>query len=48
MSERSTRELIETLGEDFHRCSANVIKDINNGKKQDDGTTLANHEFNAR
>ena len=48
MSERSTGELILTLGEDFQRCYASVIKDIDEGEKQKDGSTLADHEFNAR
>tara|TARA_A200000113_G_scaffold220661_1_gene231179 strand:+ start:538 stop:1125 length:588 start_codon:yes stop_codon:yes gene_type:complete len=48
MDERSTSELIVTLGEDFQRCYSNVIKDIENGEKQEDGSTLAEHEFNAR
>ncbi|OXY83511.1 hypothetical protein [Oceanimonas doudoroffii] len=48
MSERGTGELILTLGEDFQRCYTNVLKDIEEGEKQEDGTTLADHEFNAR
>ncbi len=48
MSERTTGELILTLGEDFQRCYGNLLEDIEQGEKQEDGSTLAEHEFNAR
>ncbi|QLK46775.1 hypothetical protein DR996_17095 [Vibrio owensii] len=48
MNERSTGELILTLNEDFERCYTNVLKDLDEGEKQEDGSTIADHEFNAR
>ncbi|MDR5873801.1 hypothetical protein [Vreelandella gomseomensis] len=48
MDERNSSELILTLGEDFKRCYASVLKDVEEGEKQADGTTIADHEFNAR
>lgn len=48
MSERSNSELILTLSEDFQRCCLNVKKDVDEGEKQEDNSTIADHEFNAR
>lgn len=48
MSDRHTGELIMTLSNDFERCLENVKQDVQEGVKQDDGSTLADHEFNAR
>ncbi len=48
MSDRDTGELISVLFEDFQRCYGGVLEDVQNGETQEDGTTLADHEYNAR
>lgn len=47
-AERTTRELMEELGQDVERCHAELIACIDAGKVTPDGTVEANYEFHAR
>lgn len=46
--ERTTRELMEQLGEDCDRCHAQLVACINAGEVDDDGSVHAEYEFYAR
>jgi hypothetical protein len=46
--ERSTQEVMETLGEDYDRCHMALIDCINAGKKDKKGSVTADYEFFAR
>jgi len=46
--ERSTKEIIETLGEDCERCHAELIAAIDAGERNADGTVSADYEYHAR
>jgi hypothetical protein len=50
MTERTTRELIETLGDDIDRCHASLIKAIDDNEIDKDGSVSvsADHEHHAR
>src|SRR5206468_7500067 len=48
MEERTTAELIETLGEDVDRCFRGMDGSFKRGKKNDDGTIEAKYEYHAR
>lgn len=46
--ERTTRELIETLGEDYNRCYREILKSFDEGTIDADGYLDADYEFHAR
>ncbi len=46
--ERTTAELIETLGEDIDRCYRGLDGSIKRGKRNADGTIEAKYEYHAR
>ena len=46
--ERTTRELMEQLGEDCNRCHAMLVECIDAGEAAEDGGTYAEYEFFAR
>lgn len=46
--ERTTRELIETLGEDYDRCFREILKSFDDGTIDADGNLDADYEFHAR
>jgi hypothetical protein len=46
--ERSTRELIELLGQDCHRCHSELVASFDAGKVDSDGNLNADYEFHAR
>jgi len=48
MKERTTKELIETLGEDFDRCYRNILQSFDEGTIDEDGLLDADYEFHAR
>jgi hypothetical protein len=48
MQERTTKELIETLGEDFDRCYRNILQSFDEGTIDDKGLLDADYEFHAR
>jgi len=48
MEERTTSELIETLGEDVDRCFRGMDGSFKRGKKHPDGTIEAKYEYHAR
>lgn len=48
MDERTTRELIEKLGEDVERCHTDLIQCIDEGDKNSDATVTADYEYHAR
>jgi hypothetical protein len=48
MRERTTKELIETLGEDFDRCYRNILQSFDEGTIDDKGLLDADYEFHAR
>jgi hypothetical protein len=48
MKERTTRELIETLGNDVDRCYNSLIQAIDEGETESDGSVLADYEYYAR
>jgi len=47
-AERTTRELIETLGEDYERCYREILKSFDEGTIDADGNLHADYEFHAR
>jgi hypothetical protein len=47
-AERTTRELIETLGEDYDRCYREILKSFDAGTIDADGNLEADYEFHAR
>ena len=47
-AERTTRELIETLGEDYDRCYRGILKSFDEGTIDADGNLDADYEFHAR
>ncbi|MDB5307740.1 MAG: hypothetical protein JWO38_1942 [Gemmataceae bacterium] len=48
MKERTTRELIEALGEDVSRCHRELIASIDAGERDPNGDVHANYEYHAR
>jgi hypothetical protein len=46
--ERTTRELMELLGQDCDRCHAELVASIDAGEVDADGNVDADHEFHAR
>jgi len=48
MGERTTSELIETLGSDIDRCHRALIDSIDNGKIDPNGNVHADYEYHAR
>lgn len=48
MSERTTSELIETLGEDIDRCHRELIGSIDDGNVDSNGDVHADYEYHAR
>lgn len=46
--ERTTRELMEQLGDDCDRCHAMLVECIDRGEVADDGAVHADYEFYAR
>jgi len=48
MDERTTQELIETLGEDYDRCYREILKSFDEGTIDADGNLDADYEFHAR
>jgi hypothetical protein len=48
MQGRTTKELIETLGEDFDRCYQNILQSFDEGTIDDNGLLDADYEFHAR
>ena len=46
--ERTTRELMEQLGEDCNRCHAELVACIDAGEVDEDGRVHAEYEFHAR
>lgn len=48
MDERTTGELIETLGDDVNRCHADLLEAIDEGDVDDDGNITADYEYCAR
>jgi len=48
MKERTTKELIETLGDDVKRCHAELIQVIDDGEVDSDGSVSADYEYHAR
>jgi hypothetical protein len=46
--ERTTKELIEVLGNDCDRCHAQLIEAIDSGDVDEDGAVDADYEFHAR
>lgn len=48
MEERTTAELIETLGDDVDRCFRGMDGSFKRGKKNPDGTINAKYEYHAR
>jgi hypothetical protein len=47
-AERTTRELIETLGDDYDRCYREILKSFDEGTVDVDGNLDADYEFHAR
>lgn len=48
MEEKTTKELIETLGEDFERCYQGLLQSFDEGTIDEDGNLDADYEFHAR
>lgn len=48
MTEATTRELIETLGDDYDRCYRELLKSFDEGEIDSDGNLDADYEFHAR
>jgi hypothetical protein len=48
MSERTTSELIETLGNDIDRCHRELISTLDDGKVDPNGDVYADYEYHAR
>jgi hypothetical protein len=46
--ERSTQELIETLGDDFDRCYNAILASFDEGEIDAEGNLDADYEFHAR
>jgi hypothetical protein len=46
--ERTTSEVIETLGEDCQRCHAELLAAIDAGQRDTDGSVIADYEYHAR
>lgn len=46
--ERTTREVIELLGEDCDRCHTQLLESTDNGEVDKDGSVEADYEFHAR
>lgn len=47
-AERTTRELIEALGEDYDRCYREILKSFDEGTIDANGNLDADYEFHAR
>jgi len=48
MEERTTAELIETLGDDIDRCHGEILKAIDAGSVDENGDVTADYAFHAR
>lgn len=48
MEERTTQELIETLGEDVDRCHVMLLASLDQGEIDKDGSVTADYEYHAR
>jgi hypothetical protein len=48
MSDRTTSELIEALGDDIDRCHREVIESIDAGEAGPNGDVYADYEYHAR
>lgn len=48
MEERTTKELIEKLGEDYQRCYRGILKSFDDGTIDNEGNLDADYEFHAR
>jgi len=48
MENRSTSELIETLGNDVTKCHEELLKAIDEGTVDSDGNVDADYEYHAR
>jgi hypothetical protein len=48
MRERTTSELIETLGDDIDRCHRELIGSIDRGDVDPSGNVYADYEYHAR
>lgn len=48
MSDRTTQELIEKLGDDVDRAHAGLVRDIDDGEVHADGGVVADYEYHAR
>ena len=48
MEERTTKELIQTLGEYFERCYQGLLQSFDEGTTDEDGNLDADYEFHAR
>lgn len=46
--ERTTAELIEKLGHDIDRCHSELIRSIDDGETESDGSVSADYEYHAR
>jgi len=46
--ERTTKEIINVLGDDCDRCRAELLASIDNGEIDEDGNVDADYEFHAR
>jgi hypothetical protein len=46
--ERTTREVIDTLGEDCRRCHSELLATIDAGVRDEDGGVTAEYEYQAR
>lgn len=48
MPDRTTAELIETLGADVRRCHGDLCDSIDAGQRDEDGSVTADYEYHAR
>ena len=48
MSDRTTSALIEKLGDDVRRCHDGLLKCIDQGEREKDGTVLVDYEYHGR
>jgi hypothetical protein len=46
--ERTTTELIKALGDDVDRCHADLLRSIDEGQVDPDGSVTADYEYHAR
>jgi len=46
--ERTTKEIINVLGDDCDRCRAELLASIDNGEIYEDGNLDTDYEFHAR